>query len=281
MNWKLCSNKERTNKKDEVNHFTETSPVAHSTATQCCFYSGCGLTPDSRTSICHRCGHLFKKAFFFFFNWSPHVLCAFTYPEPPSCVSLFLFPELTLKSALCSLLQGRDIAEDKAELIFGAFVFSCWKHVTWNNIQDIRWCEEDAEWLDSFANICDGKKRKKEEKLRNPHAQRASWRSGWFWSGAENVQSWFWQLPKTTRIIASGHGCQVQVSPTDQRGDTWASVKITGALPWHSGLRIWHVTAVAGSLLWHKFDPQPRNFHMPWAWPKKRLKMEIVWDEIQ
>ena len=26
-----------------------------------------------------------------------------------------------------------------------------------------------------------------------------------------------------------------------------------------------------GSLLWHKLDSWPRNFHMPWAWPKKTL----------
>ena len=23
-------------------------------------------------------------------------------------------------------------------------------------------------------------------------------------------------------------------------------------------------------LLWQGFDPGPRNFHMPWAWPKKQ-----------
>ena len=26
-----------------------------------------------------------------------------------------------------------------------------------------------------------------------------------------------------------------------------------------------------GLLLWHEFDPWPRNFHMPLVWPKKRL----------
>ena len=26
----------------------------------------------------------------------------------------------------------------------------------------------------------------------------------------------------------------------------------------------------AWSLLWHKFDPWPGNFHVPWAQPKKR-----------
>ena len=25
-------------------------------------------------------------------------------------------------------------------------------------------------------------------------------------------------------------------------------------------------------LLWHGFDPWPRKFHMPWAWPKKKKK---------
>ena len=27
-----------------------------------------------------------------------------------------------------------------------------------------------------------------------------------------------------------------------------------------------------GLLLWHKFDPWPRNFHMPQVWPKKKKK---------
>ena len=27
-----------------------------------------------------------------------------------------------------------------------------------------------------------------------------------------------------------------------------------------------------GSLLWHRFDPWPRNFHMPWAWPERKKK---------
>ena len=25
------------------------------------------------------------------------------------------------------------------------------------------------------------------------------------------------------------------------------------------------------SLLWHRFDPWPRSFHMPWNWPKKKM----------
>ena len=25
------------------------------------------------------------------------------------------------------------------------------------------------------------------------------------------------------------------------------------------------------SLLWLRFDPWPGNFHMPWAWPKKKV----------
>ena len=29
-----------------------------------------------------------------------------------------------------------------------------------------------------------------------------------------------------------------------------------------------------GLLLWHKFDPWPRNFHMPQVWPKKKKKKE-------
>ena len=29
------------------------------------------------------------------------------------------------------------------------------------------------------------------------------------------------------------------------------------------------VTAVGGSLLWHGFDPWPRNLYMPWAGPEK------------
>ena len=27
-----------------------------------------------------------------------------------------------------------------------------------------------------------------------------------------------------------------------------------------------------GLLLWYRFSPWPRNFHMPWTWPKKRKK---------
>ena len=27
------------------------------------------------------------------------------------------------------------------------------------------------------------------------------------------------------------------------------------------------------SLLWHRFNPIPGNFHMPWAWPKKKKKL--------
>ena len=27
-----------------------------------------------------------------------------------------------------------------------------------------------------------------------------------------------------------------------------------------------------GSLLWQGFDPQPRNFHMPWVGPKKKQR---------
>ena len=27
-----------------------------------------------------------------------------------------------------------------------------------------------------------------------------------------------------------------------------------------------------GPLLWCGFNPWPRNFHMPWAWPKKKKK---------
>ena len=30
------------------------------------------------------------------------------------------------------------------------------------------------------------------------------------------------------------------------------------------------------SLLWLGFDPWPRNFPMPWAWPKKKKKKKIV-----
>ena len=35
--------------------------VAHKITIRCCFYSGCGSTPGLGTSICRRCGHLFKK----------------------------------------------------------------------------------------------------------------------------------------------------------------------------------------------------------------------------
>ena len=29
------------------------------------------------------------------------------------------------------------------------------------------------------------------------------------------------------------------------------------------------------SLLWHRFQPWPRNFHMPWAWPKRKKKSSV------
>ena len=29
------------------------------------------------------------------------------------------------------------------------------------------------------------------------------------------------------------------------------------------------------SLLWFGFDPWPKNFHMPWAWPKNKKKKNI------
>ena len=32
------------------------------------------------------------------------------------------------------------------------------------------------------------------------------------------------------------------------------------------------------SFLWQGFDPWPRNFHMPWAWPgKKKKKKFLLW----
>ena len=27
-----------------------------------------------------------------------------------------------------------------------------------------------------------------------------------------------------------------------------------------------------GSLLWCRFDPWPRDFHMPWTWPKQNKR---------
>lgn len=30
------------------------------------------------------------------------------------------------------------------------------------------------------------------------------------------------------------------------------------------------------SLLCHRFDPSPRNFHMPWAWPKKQKQKNLL-----
>ena len=30
-----------------------------------------------------------------------------------------------------------------------------------------------------------------------------------------------------------------------------------------------------GLLLWHGFDPWPRNFHMPWAWLLKKMILEL------
>ena len=41
--------------------FSWTSRVAHNITTRRCFYRGCGSTPRLGTSICRRCGHLFKK----------------------------------------------------------------------------------------------------------------------------------------------------------------------------------------------------------------------------
>ena len=37
-----------------------------------------------------------------------------------------------------------------------------------------------------------------------------------------------------------------------------------------------------GSLLWHGFNPWPRNFHMPWVWQKKKKKKKTVlhWSAI-
>ena len=40
---------------------SQTFHVAHSITARHCFYSGCGSTPGSGTSMCHRCSHLFKK----------------------------------------------------------------------------------------------------------------------------------------------------------------------------------------------------------------------------
>ena len=34
------------------------------------------------------------------------------------------------------------------------------------------------------------------------------------------------------------------------------------------------VKELALSLLWCQFDPWPRNFHMLWAWPKKKRKKQ-------
>ena len=31
-----------------------------------------------------------------------------------------------------------------------------------------------------------------------------------------------------------------------------------------------------GSMLWLGFDPWPGNLHMPWAWPKKKKKKELL-----
>ena len=30
------------------------------------------------------------------------------------------------------------------------------------------------------------------------------------------------------------------------------------------------------SLLWRRFSPWPRNFHMPWAWLKKKIPSSLV-----
>lgn len=37
----------------------------------------------------------------------------------------------------------------------------------------------------------------------------------------------------------------------------------------------WQVKDLALSVLWHRFDSWPQNFHMPWAQPKKKQKKFI------
>ena len=68
----------------------------------------------------------------------------------------------------------------------------------------------------------------------------------------------------------------------------------------HSGLKKWLETSVVaqwvkdpmsslqqlGSLLWHRFDPWPRNFYMPWAWHprppcKKKTKVIFFYESSQ
>ena len=29
-------------------------------------------------------------------------------------------------------------------------------------------------------------------------------------------------------------------------------------------------------LQWHRLDPWPRNFHMPWAWPKRHIQIILI-----
>ena len=31
-----------------------------------------------------------------------------------------------------------------------------------------------------------------------------------------------------------------------------------------------------GLQLWHGFNPWPRNFHMPWAWPKENNRQDLT-----
>ena len=47
---------------------------------------------------------------------------------------------------------------------------------------------------------------------------------------------------------------------------------------WHSRLRIQALSLQwLGWLLWHRFDPWPRNFHMPQTWSKKKKKIIDLW----
>ena len=36
-----------------------------------------------------------------------------------------------------------------------------------------------------------------------------------------------------------------------------------------------------GLLLWREFDPWPRNFHIPWVWPKKSKEIKRIKKDIK
>ena len=65
------------------------------------------------------------------------------------------------------------------------------------------------------------------------------------------IQSLAWELPYVTGVALK-----------KKKKEAEAGVPL-----WHSGLRIQRHCRLQ-LLLWHRFDLWPRNFCMPWVWPK-------------